>query len=879
MTLLPFQREDLARAACHDGLILSWDTGLGKGIAAFFWPLLKVGWTTVPADAARPLDPCKRLHGPRLVPEAPVLLVAPGDLHRQLIDEAADKFGAEVYPLDHQDTFARLVRAKTADGRPVIPPAFYLTTYTQLCTNGLQRLPDANALAPRALLAALHRQIGPDDPPATELAVHWKRGLEGDPPATVTEYFACRAQLWRDAYAAFDLDPGTATREQAQAAHAAAVARLHQSNLADPRYLAKQQARYDDYLAVLEHLCWPAANVPAGDAPASALLSALAAGRPRGPFHQLTHAQQDWVIREFGRAHLERAAQGIHQRHSYDLPGGVPGPDGKLPQFHIQCLLSPTLSDLCHRAFACVVVDEGVRMKSDDTHLGRGLRQMDPPYRLVLTATPAKNRLPDIFWLAWWATGGKAEPHARWPYPDTVAAHEEFARTFMVSECNLTAAQQAAAQGKSYRIKRSAEVCQIHRLWKLLAPVHLRRRKDDTGLNVQTKIRRVVRVVPGAEQRRVYQYHLDAEYLDINQKPALGAQLQALRIAAADASSPLLEPVPGGAYEPCPACADESRFPTSSGGSGTCPRCHGARKIALPHRATSPYNPKLQATLTLIAEILERREQVVVFAAFNHPLDTLAQRLTESHIRHVLLDGRTSQKKRGLAAARFKAGRPAESDAPVDASSPDFDPGIPVMLAGVESMSEGHSFHRANNVILIAYSWAYDKFIQAINRVHRINSTRPINVYVVLVDGTIDARLESLIQEKSDAAELVLDGRLIGERSEEVSLAELLQVARASFGQDLRTLDETALERAWPDLRRRLGAAGQGWDALPGRPTVAAPTVAPAAARRIPVACPPAVARPVAIRHPARPATPGEPAWAATLRAALAARRAESLAL
>jgi hypothetical protein len=75
---------------------------------------------------------------------------------------------------------------------------------------------------------------------------------------------------------------------------------------------------------------------------------------------------------------------------------------------------------------------------------------------------------------------------------------------------------------------------------------------------------------------------------------------------------------------------------------------------------------------------------------------------------------------------------------------------------------------------LIAYSLAYDKFKQALNLVHRMNSVKPVNVYVILCQGSIDRKLESLIQEKSDAAELVLDGQLIGERSEEVTLAELL---------------------------------------------------------------------------------------------------------
>jgi SNF2 family DNA or RNA helicase len=39
-------------------------------------------------------------------------------------------------------------------------------------------------------------------------------------------------------------------------------------------------------------------------------------------------------------------------------------------------------------------------MKGEETLVGRGVRSMTPAYRLVLTATPVKNRLPDIFRLA-----------------------------------------------------------------------------------------------------------------------------------------------------------------------------------------------------------------------------------------------------------------------------------------------------------------------------------------------------------------------------------------------------------------------------------------------------------------------------------------------
>ena len=134
------------------------------------------------------------------------------------------------------------------------------------------------------------------------------------------------------------------------------------------------------------------------------------------------------------------------------------------------------------------------------------------------------------------------------------------------------------------------------------------------------------------------------------------------------------------------------------------------------------------------------------------------------------------------------------------------------MLAGVESMAEGHSYPMCNNVILMCYSWAYDKFEQAINRAHRINSLWNVNVYPIICDRSIDRKLEAMIQEKGDASELVLDGRLIGEQSSEVNLAELLEIAKKEFKDgNVMTVDETELEKEWPGLRSELSVAARAW--------------------------------------------------------------------
>ncbi|MDE2106545.1 MAG: DEAD/DEAH box helicase, partial [Patescibacteria group bacterium] len=701
---------------------------------------------------------------------------------------------------------------------PVLPPGFYITSYTQLTTNGVTKLPDAYKWDDAAaLMEELSLDVGPYVVTA-ESGCRWDRRPDFQ---NAGEFFAWRAVKWRDAYDLLSIDPDDsfATMEKAFDREIEALAYWHDADAA-----AKHREKLHQAFAVLKHLF---------------------ALKPTPRIAQLTNAQFQFVLREYCAERLERYAEGIGAVHRYCLatgrhiPAGSDAERDRVPTRPIKCVYSPSLSDLSYNAYDCVVIDEGVKMKGEDTLVGLGVRQLAPKYRLVLTATPVKNRLPDIFRLAWWAAGGEADAHARFPYRDDSSERQKFAATFMFSERNLTKEEKAKAE-QSTQLKRgngnvrsvarkvaparftklTAEVCNVHRLWKLLAPLVLRRRKQDCGEDIVPRVRRVIRCEMGTQQQQVYRYHLDAAYLDVNGQKAVGAQLQALRAAAADPSSVHLIEKPGQPMRPCE-CAT-----TKGNGSfeislktlksaARCQRCGGTGTLPLPHRSGHAYIPKMASTLTLVQEILARGEQVLIGSAFNDPLDVLSDYLTEAGVRHVTLDGRVSQKKRGQLAANFKQGRTVQTSAEINAGGAAT---VPVMLAGVECMAEGHSFHRANNVILIAYSWAYDKFKQFLDRVHRMNSERPVNVYVIVCAGTIDHRLESLVQDKGDAAELVLDGRLIGERTEEVNLAELLRVAHREFDAKEKTIDEALLYQQWPALRDRLATAMQSWDNLPHAP-------------------------------------------------------------
>jgi hypothetical protein len=705
MKLKPFQREDLARAALHDGLILGLDAGLGKTICAYVWPILKVGLLRRNGKPVRPICPAE-----------PVLLIASGDLHDQIISEGLKHFGTAPTILDTQQTFLRLSTLSAA-GRRELAPGYYLTTYTQLSRNGVMPCPELDRSNPARMLKTLNLS-----------------------PAAVDEFFAQRGRRYEKYYTRLHVNP------------ADSLSKLNSqwSKLQKPANEWLRQ-ELDEAYDLLKDFC------PTSPA------------RPPRPISlaDLAPDQQNAVTAHFvALKHAEFSHNVGQSRPLTHSPTHQPTPQrGPRATHHVKCLYSPSLADLCQDSFAVVVADEGTKIKGEDTLIGKGTRQMNPKYRLPMTATPIKNRLPDVFRLVHWATGAHHLAHPRFPFGD--GDRDTFAAEFSVSERNLSA--EARSESGRRFVKLTPQVCSIHRLWKLLCPIILRRRKKDCGEALVTKARHVVRVPMGQAQAAVYKFHLAAEYKDKNDRPAIGAKLQALRIAAANPVSLLLT------------------------------RPDSDTKTQGEPRSLHAHIPKLASALALIKEVLDHREQVIVFSAFHDSLDALSTHLREAGVRHVVLDGRSSPAKRGAAAREFKKG-PAGG-------------GLPVMLAGVECMSEGHSFHLCNNVILLCYSWAYDKFAQAVDRIYRLNSAKDITIYVIICEGSIDRKLEAMIQEKGDAAELVLDGHLLGEDATEVNLAELLQIAEKEFTAIAAggRIDERELEKEWPALRAQLAEAMRLW--------------------------------------------------------------------
>ena len=424
----------------------------------------------------------------------------------------------------------------------------------------------------------------------------------------------------------------------------------------------------------------------------------------------------------------------------------------------------PSLAQLACNSFSAIALDEGVRIKSDDSIIGAGVRSMNAKHRIVLSGTVVKNTLPDFHLLGAWASNALDKPTDQWPYPASSAA--KFSEDFLVTAHNRTLEMRTLLRPgailstrKSFSRQRrgipTASISNNSKLWKVLAPVVLRRRKADIGADqIPPKIYRPVIVPFGKEQARIYQHHLNRMDYDRRGQLDIISKIATLRMI-------------------CAAPGAESIF-----------------KV----RSEKPFTPKVHACMEIIRGVLQRREQVIIFAPFHEPLDVLDGFLQQADVPHDVLDGRMPIGKRAQLAMDFKRGLPQAN---------------PVLLGGMRAMSEGFSFHLCSNVIIYADDFALDLRRQAEDRAHRLNSPKPVNIFSITVANSIERKMHAMQEEKGAAADIALDGAPGAFQTEEMLQEDIFQIATTEFSED-GLIDEDVCMAAWPALCRDLRNAWSG---------------------------------------------------------------------
>lgn len=166
---------------------------------------------------------------------------------------------------------------------------------------------------------------------------------------------------------------------------------------------------------------------------------------------------------------------------------------------------------------------------------------------------------------------------------------------------------------------------------------------------------------------------------------------------------------------------------------------------------------KLKLFESVVLELIENGHKSLVFSQFVDHLAILRTFLDDKKIPYQYLDGSTSERKRQEAVDAFQRG---EGD---------------VFLISLRAGGTGLNLTAADYVIHMDPWWNPAVEDQASDRVHRIGQTRPVTVYRLVTEQTIEEKILQLHATKRDLADSLLEGT---DASAKLSAQDLLNLLK-----------------------------------------------------------------------------------------------------
>ena len=173
--------------------------------------------------------------------------------------------------------------------------------------------------------------------------------------------------------------------------------------------------------------------------------------------------------------------------------------------------------------------------------------------------------------------------------------------------------------------------------------------------------------------------------------------------------------------------------------------------------ATGVPSAKLEAFCELLADLLAGGHRVLVFSQFVTHLALVREALDPQGVTYQYLDGSTPAAARQKRVDAFQAG---EGDA---------------FLISLKAGGQGLNLTGADYVIHLDPWWNPAVEDQASDRAHRIGQLRPVTIYRLVMEGTIEEKIVDLHHRKRDLADKLLEGT---EAAGKLSTVELLELMR-----------------------------------------------------------------------------------------------------
>ena len=161
--------------------------------------------------------------------------------------------------------------------------------------------------------------------------------------------------------------------------------------------------------------------------------------------------------------------------------------------------------------------------------------------------------------------------------------------------------------------------------------------------------------------------------------------------------------------------------------------CCDPRLLSLPAARRVKHSAKLELLMDLLPEQLDEGRRILLFSQFTSMLALIEEELGERGIRYAKLTGRT--KRRDEVIDRFRGGE------------------VDLFLISLKAGGLGLNLTEADTVILYDPWWNPAVEAQAADRAHRIGQDKPVFVYKLLTEQTVEEKILAMQQKKQTLAE------------------------------------------------------------------------------------------------------------------------------
>jgi len=166
--------------------------------------------------------------------------------------------------------------------------------------------------------------------------------------------------------------------------------------------------------------------------------------------------------------------------------------------------------------------------------------------------------------------------------------------------------------------------------------------------------------------------------------------------------------------------------------------CCDPRTLSLKEAQKVTESAKLDLLMEMLPEQLEEGRRILVFSQFTKMIALIEKELKSKKIEYSKLTGQT--KKRDEAIERFKCG---EAD---------------VFLISLKAGGVGLNLTEADTVIIFDPWWNPAVESQAADRAHRIGQDKPVFVYKLMTDNTVEEKILAMQEKKRALADSIYNG-------------------------------------------------------------------------------------------------------------------------